>query len=163
MFKFVVSIIVWFFTALFWWKIYEKAGIKGWKALIPCYEEYIRFKMVGHNKLYVPYLALSVVSGVVSLVYTSILALEGVTSLVDALIGTEFEMNSDLTMLFWSNLILLVGVYLIKLLINIKISLSFGKKHLFGVGLAILPVLFAPILAFGKAEYLGNGQKLLQI
>ena len=163
MFKFVVSIIVWFFTALFWWKIYEKAGIKGWKALIPCYEEYIRFKMVDHGKLYIPYLFLSLISGVVSLVYTSILTLKGVTSLVDGVFGTEIEITSDLTMLFWSNLILLAGVYLIKLLIYIKLSLVFGKKHLFGVGLAFLPIIFAPILAFGKSEYLGSGEKLSEI
>jgi hypothetical protein len=29
------------------WKVFEKAGEKGWKAIIPIYNEYITYKIAG--------------------------------------------------------------------------------------------------------------------
>lgn len=37
----------------------------------------------------------------------------------------------------------------------IDFAKAFGKDEMFGVGLAFLPVVFFPILGFGKAQYLG--------
>ncbi len=37
------------------------------------------------------------------------------------------------------------------------ISTNFGKDSAFTVGLVLLPMIFIPILAFGSAEYLANG------
>lgn len=38
---------------------------------------------------------------------------------------------------------------------NIKLANAFGKSSGFGVGLALLPVVFYPILAWGNATYVG--------
>ncbi len=38
---------------------------------------------------------------------------------------------------------------------NIKLANAFGKSSGFGVGLALLPVIFYPILAWGNATYVG--------
>ena len=38
---------------------------------------------------------------------------------------------------------------------NIELAHSFGKSTAFGIGLALLPVVFYPILGFGKAQYVG--------
>ena len=43
---------------------------------------------------------------------------------------------------------IVLGIYL-----SIRISECFGKGILFGVGLALLPFIFYPILGFGDAEY----------
>jgi hypothetical protein len=38
---------------------------------------------------------------------------------------------------------------------SIKLAHSFGKGTGFGIGLALLPVVFYPILAWGSAQYIG--------
>lgn len=38
---------------------------------------------------------------------------------------------------------------------SIEFAKSFGRSEGFGVGLALLPVIFYPILAFGDAQYIG--------
>jgi len=42
------------------------------------------------------------------------------------------------------------------ILINIALSESFGKGTGFGIGLTLLPIVFAPLLAFGDAEYVSD-------
>jgi hypothetical protein len=39
------------------------------------------------------------------------------------------------------------------LLVNTKLSRRFGKGPLFGVGLTALPMIFWPVLGFGRARY----------
>ena len=41
--------------------------------------------------------------------------------------------------------------------IPIQVAISFGKGAGFGIGLALLGVIFYPILAWGDAEYVGPG------
>jgi len=40
-----------------------------------------------------------------------------------------------------------------------KLAEKFGKSGGFGVGLLLLPIIFFPILWFGKAEYVGSIEK----
>ena len=42
------------------------------------------------------------------------------------------------------------------IMLNIALSESFGKGAGFGVGLTLLPFIFAPLLAFGDAEYVSD-------
>ena len=57
----------------------------------------------------------------------------------------------------WKFLLLLIPfvnfVYLI--ILNFRLSKSFGKGVGFGFGLLFLPTIFQLILAFGKAQYVG--------
>ena len=46
------------------------------------------------------------------------------------------------------------GVFLIRL--YSRLAKQFGKRKLFALGLILIPVLFLPILAFGKSRYLGR-------
>jgi hypothetical protein len=41
------------------------------------------------------------------------------------------------------------------IVLSISLARVFGKGVLFGIGLLLLPFLFAPILGFGSAEYIG--------
>jgi signal peptidase I len=45
-----------------YWKIFEKAGVPGWKALIPFYSEYIVMKLVGKPTWWIVYLIIPVVN-----------------------------------------------------------------------------------------------------
>ncbi len=44
----------------------------------------------------------------------------------------------------------------IMIIVMIEISKAFGKTGGFAVGLILLPIVFWPILGFGKAKYEGN-------
>ncbi len=48
----------------------------------------------------------------------------------------------------------LVGV-VVAILVAISVANSFGKSSGFGIGLAFLPIVFYPMLAFGDAQYSG--------
>ena len=43
----------------------------------------------------------------------------------------------------------------VSILINIELARVFGMEEIFAVGLVLMPAVFYPILAFGKAEYAG--------
>ena len=52
-------------------------------------------------------------------------------------------------------LIPLVNIVII-IMINISLAKAFGKGTGFGIGLTLLAIIFAPLLAFGDAEYISN-------
>ena len=57
-------------------------------------------------------------------------------------------------------LIPVVGVlimFVLNIIVAIKLPPKFGKEGIYSVGLIFLPVVFYPMLAFGKAEYVGEG------
>jgi len=49
----------------------------------------------------------------------------------------------------------LAAIYF-QVLINVSLAKSFGKDTGFGIGLLLLPVIFYPILGFGKDQYVGK-------
>ncbi|HMQ48750.1 MAG TPA: DUF5684 domain-containing protein [Saprospiraceae bacterium] len=59
--------------------------------------------------------------------------------------------------MWWFILLLIPYVNIIfSILVNIDIAKKFGKSTGFGVGLALLGIVFYPILGFGDARYLGK-------
>lgn len=58
---------------------------------------------------------------------------------------------------WWGLLVLLpcVGI-IISVILSIAVGEKFGKGTGFGIGLALLPFVFYPILGFGSAEYQGG-------
>lgn len=47
--------------------------------------------------------------------------------------------------------------FIIMILIALSLAKNFGKSEGFAVGLILLPFIFYPILAFGDAVYVGDG------
>ena len=45
--------------------------------------------------------------------------------------------------------------FVLTVIVAIDLAKSFGRGPLLGVGVALLPLIFAPILAFGASEYRG--------
>ena len=59
--------------------------------------------------------------------------------------------------IWWIVLLLIPLVSLIvAVLVNIEIAKKFGQSTGFGVGLALLPFIFYPMLGFGSARYQGG-------
>ena len=55
---------------------------------------------------------------------------------------------------WWIILLLIPPVFVF--MVNISLAKAFGKGTGFGVGLVFLAIIFAPLLAFGDAEYISN-------
>lgn len=59
----------------------------------------------------------------------------------------------------WTALLMLIpvvgglAIFVLNILAAIRIAPKFGKETIFAIGLILLPVVFYPMLAFGKAEF----------
>lgn len=109
-------------------KLYKKAGKEGWKCLIPYYNTWTECEFLGLNTNWVwILLGASIVGGI-----------------LDGMLDTTlFSYVSTAASFYFS------------ILRSISMAQSFGKDTGFGVGILLLPVVFVPMLAFGKAEYVG--------
>ncbi len=70
----------------------------------------------------------------------------------------EMKLGGIKTYWYFLNLLvfpLAIGPIIIAFWKSIKLAHSFGKGTGFGVGLALVPVIFYPILAWGNASYIG--------
>ena len=98
------------------WKVFTKAGEKGWKCIIPIYNLVILFRISGLS----PWIIFGYLAGIIPFV-----------GWIITLGITIYQCNS--------------------------LAKSFGKDVGYTVGLVLIPVIFYPILGFGKAEYIGKG------
>ena len=48
-----------------------------------------------------------------------------------------------------------IAAVVFSFILNVKLAKAFGKSAGFGIGITLLPIIFLPILAFGKAQYIG--------
>lgn len=125
------------------WKIFTKAGEKGWKILIPIYNLYLMYKIVGMN-FWGWFCAEVVLSTLASLV-------GGMKATYDASGAlTSMEMSP----MGWIFYIASAIVSLVAMIIFVRrLAHAFKKGTGFAVGLFFLPFIFMLILAFGSAKY----------
>ena len=143
----ILPYITWILTAVCWWRIFAKANTVGWKALIPFYCDYTRFKIAGQKSWYWGYLLFTIGKAISSI--TSVIVLIG--NIIEFIVNGTFDSSGiEIKATSWllSTWIIGFDVY-----IGTYIAKKFGKSSGFGIGLGLLPVIFAPILAFGKAEF----------
>ncbi len=57
----------------------------------------------------------------------------------------------------WWIILLIVPIanLIVSIIVGIELAKTFGKGTGFGIGLALLSIIFYPILAFGNAQYIG--------
>ena len=129
----VLGIIWWVLTVIAKWKIFTKAGEKGWKSLVPIYSDYISFKLFWDVKYFWIMLVASFVAGFIS----SFISGSKDPSLILSLIG------------------LAISIYIIVLDIQLlhRFSKSFGHGAGFTVGLIFLNNIFLLILGFNGDKY----------
>lgn len=125
------------------WKVFDKAGIAGWKSLIPIYSDFCTYKIAWKASYFWIVLVGGVVSGYISNQISTI---------------TE---NGDTVPMYLSLLSTVIGlaIAVINLLMNMKLSEKFGHGILFGLGLTFLTPIFTMILGLGASEYFGNPQE----
>lgn len=113
------------------WKLFTKAGEKGWKALIPFYSVFVSHHLIGMRHIwFILDIVFWVIEAALELIHGVPLWLEE-TFLYAALILTVIS----------------------EILHIMKLCYCYTKSELFGVGLFVLPPVFSLIVAFDKSEY----------
>lgn len=116
------------------WKIFEKAGEKGWKAIIPCYNLYVQYSFTWKAYMAIPVIVLGIAGGLMMQLCTG--GWQTFGSFI-ALAGT---------------IISIIGLS--------KLSKAFGRGTGFTLGLIFLNPIFILILGFGKDKFVGTPKKL---
>ena len=131
------SAIIYIIGVIGMFKVFEKCGLEGWKAIIPFYSDY-----VFSDKVWIPkYVVYFWIAGIANLVIVSPMSKAG------GLIGILFSLVGIILWLFF---IVVRGRFCY------WVAKTFGYDIGFTVGLFILPFVFYLILGFGDAKYRGN-------
>lgn len=118
------------------WKLFEKAGIPGWKALIPVYNSYLMFKITGMPVIcIIPY----IVYIIISCIYTD-----------------YSKVPKNILIII---IVLTIIYHIIDIIKQIKLGQVFAKGILFTLGLILFSPIFEIILGMGKSKYQGNYKK----
>ena len=136
LFVFATAMIISVIKLICRWRIFNKAGEKGWKVLIPIYNTYTEFSFTWSARQGLLLLAALLISQIIT-----------ATCAPDS---------------FMQIIAFIAAVYagVVALMQTHKLSLSFGHKFGFTLGLIFLNTIFMLILAFDKnSRYLGPAVK----
>ena len=138
-------IIFYILTVIASWKILEKAGEPGWKALIPIYNVYILYKIVGMKNWFWSAIVISIVASfiITALGYNTNMTAEQFA----AIEPTKLTFIYIITILEVVYFIVMSAVY------ASRTSRAFGHGTGFAIGLFFLTNIFWLILGFGKSKY----------
>lgn len=124
----IVSIAISILTIIALWRIFKKAGEKGWKVLIPIYNVYIFTKVAWTGSMFPIMLILSIIGGFAANYFS------GLVSILIAMIT-------------------LVSLFLFYIMMIHKLSKRFGHGLGFTLGLLLFYPFFIMIIGFGKSKY----------
>lgn len=133
----VFTIIYYVLLVIAWWKIFTKAGEKGWKSIIPFYNFYVQCKLTWSTKFFWGIIGMAVLAAILS--------------------GIVPSMDSSIKMIF--NIVILVlyiAILVLAVISDYRLSKAFGHGGGFTVGLIFLNFIFMLVLGFGKSKYEGN-------
>ncbi|MCQ2752217.1 MAG: DUF5684 domain-containing protein [Coriobacteriales bacterium] len=125
------------------WKIFTKAGEKGWKSIIPFYNIYIVFKISWKTMYFWISFGLIVVGAII------LYALGGAYT-----VGGQLYYTNTI-MAFIGGILMFVGTVIV-FVDYYWLSKAFGHGYGYFFGLLFLPTIFTLILGFGKSQYVGN-------
>lgn len=135
----VVGVFILVLSIVAMWKIFEKAGEKGWKAIIPFYDFYILCKIVWKGKVFWQILLISIAGAVCDSVATQL----------------EKDSAGQIVLLVLST-VCAVLILIYEITLCIRMSTAFGHGAGYAVGLIFLSFIFMMILGFGSSKYVGN-------
>jgi uncharacterized membrane protein (GlpM family) len=138
-----ISLIISIITIVGQWQVFKKAGKPGWVSIIPFYNRWSLYEIMGLNPLFSLF---NIIGSIIVAVGNSI-----------NFFGQAID---DVFVVFIGVIICLVSIVfnIIAIVFNIKGSLQlakyFGKSDAYGIGLVFLPFVFYPMLGFDKkAKY----------
>ena len=134
------------------WKCLQKAGEKGWKALIPFYNWAVLYKISGMSPywliVYVAYWAIAIFSNIVSIV-----AIEATYEY-----GNEESFVLFMLVLMLILMVVAIGYLVVYIIWCIKFCKSFNKGVGFVFGMIFVPVVFFMIIGLGNSKYVGDNE-----
>lgn len=107
------------------WQMYKKAGEAGWKAIIPVYNAYILYKISWQTLLFWITLLLAIIVYILSAVSAP----------------------------QWIGSIISIAMFVIDIMLQYRISKSYGHGVGFTLGLIFLNPIFIMILGLGSSTY----------
>jgi len=125
-----ISLLLWTIGLVSTWRIFAKAGRPGWASVVPIYNSVLLFQIAGQP-------AWQGVTVFLCAVASRLLQLFPEPSPARIAIGLVFS-------------IVALGLSFV---VGYSLAEKFGKGRAFGTGMALLPFVFYPILAFGDAQY----------
>lgn len=133
----ICAIVYYVLLVIAWWKLFTKAGEKGWKAIIPIYNLYVLFRLTWSKKFFWIFIGLNILANICKAV-------------VDTATGNVQLIFSFIALACWIAIIvlLIISIY--------RLAQAYGHGGGYTVGLIFLNFIFMLILAFGKSEYQGN-------
>ena len=125
----IAMIALWVFNVLIRWKMFEKAGVAGWKSIIPIYGDYIEYTIVWEGKWFW---------------FTLIAAIAASILFMIPLIGPIIAVAA------------IVFLEIITVVFYMQEAKAFGQGTGFAIGLMFLPFVFKFFLGFDQAiQYQG--------
>lgn len=122
-----VYLLIKILAAIGTWKMYNKAGVAGWKAFVPVYSRYVRYNLFWDKKYF----------WIFAIAYIIMTALGAYAEGIMALVV----------------MVTAIVVMVVSIKVEFKCARCFGMGTGMGILLLIMPWLANIILGFGKAEY----------
>lgn len=138
----VLGLMLYILSIIAGWKIFKKAGESGWKSLIPIYNTYIFYKIVGMKKWFWALIIASFAIGFITSAMGQGTQLQQI----------DLSTNVGIVALILMSL-LCIFAFVASVVYAIRTSKVFGHGILFAVGLFFLPGIFLLILGLGKSKY----------
>lgn len=136
-----ISISIFMINVIALWCLFKKAGKTGWTSLIPFYNNFVLFEIIGMNPWWI---------FVIYLLYFFQKCLFLYIPVFD---------NSFLFLVFLMvpfTLLSIIIIWYVLICTMINLGRSFHKDNSFMIGLIFLPGIFIPLLAFGNDTYMGK-------
>ena len=128
------------------WKVFERAGKPGWAAIVPFYNQWVLFELGDVNPVFIFF---GVGGSILSCIPNGI-----------NVIARDFPMLYPLSILLS---LVSMGLSITMIVFSIKACIrlaeKFGKGAGYGVGLALLGVVFFPLLALDKEAVYNDTNK----
>ena len=134
----VIAAVVGIFSIVCSWKIYEKAGVAGWKCLIPFYNTYCLFDIAWETKYFWMFLVSTIVMNVLNVISS----------------------QSDTGIVLMLAFVVAIFIIVLQIMLNVNLAKAFGYSGWFALGLIFLNIIFLAIIAFGKNEYIRKHQEV---
>lgn len=136
----VFVIIICIISIIAWWKIFTKAGLKGWKSIIPIYSQYCLFRISGMSGWWC----------FLGIVPALCMSLAGFNLSATEFNPTPEQMRNPM---LWIGLVVAVISTIVSIVQAVKLAEGFKKGTGFKVLSVFFPQLMALILGLGSSKY----------
>ena len=139
-------VVFYIITVIATWKIFKKAGEPGWKCLIPIYNYYIMYKIVGMKSWFWWMLAITICASIM-------FAVDGYNpyTMTQAQLDSFDYGAHPMTLI--AALMLCVVAIVVSIVYAWRTSKAFGHGAGYFIGLLFLQPIFWLILGFDKSKY----------